>query len=651
MKKFDVRKYRLGIVIFMAIIITGTFFFTYKLMNNEIEDCQNQFIDYVSITVKNSLEYDYDISNKAEELVNEKLYYLCLDIYDDFRDIPIEDINFTLLEVYRNKYELEDIAVFDRNEEGVYIKYSTVVEEIGLKTNRWGYWNRAFIDLFSNRPVDEKKGYGKGKFWVGPKTFSTVKKEKYNDLSYYKYAYYYNKDQDYLINAIIKEKDYMVNLEDLNNKIIKYGEEVDFVKDILVVDYNNLVEFIENNEEGLSDSISDPIIIYGDRTQRIIVNKNYNYKKLKNAVDTKIFNLNYEGKAYKLSFTPIGDDKFVVCVLIADYLELYSNKIIYILIIMGLILVMLFSYVVNRQQDKIDNLLFVENERLKTIKEFGNIVSSVPDYILKCKLDDEGNIMLTYNDGKSVKETSYISINSKPKKIENLYSQQFIKIAKENILIAFSEKQRNFLYKKNNQYYEFNVFPYYEDGFNKKNEEVQEVLCIGTNITKYILKNEEAKKMAMHDPLTSLPNRYKLTSDMNSFVKRFEKFSVIYMDLDGFKDVNDSYGHDVGDDVLKSVANRFRKGFKNVSFYRIGGDEFIAISSDIEDTKNIAHLIIERVNKKFLIEDKKINIGISIGIAFYPIDGTTIEELIKKSDMAMYQSKELGKNRWTIYEK
>lgn len=173
------------------------------------------------------------------------------------------------------------------------------------------------------------------------------------------------------------------------------------------------------------------------------------------------------------------------------------------------------------------------------------------------------------------------------------------------------------------------------------------------------LEEEKAKalELATHDFLTELPNRILLMDRFESAVeyskRNNEVFCIMSMDLDDFKVVNDNLGHAVGDKLLKEIANRVQNAVrKNDTVSRIGGDEFILLSTNIK-TKSDAEIMAKRIlntfNKPFdFLNNSEIKPGISIGIAFYPINGENFEDLAKSADSAMYLAKKSGKNRFEV---
>ncbi|NPA40866.1 MAG: EAL domain-containing protein [Aquificae bacterium] len=167
---------------------------------------------------------------------------------------------------------------------------------------------------------------------------------------------------------------------------------------------------------------------------------------------------------------------------------------------------------------------------------------------------------------------------------------------------------------------------------------------------------EELRKMAYFDPLTGLPNRALLRDRIESAISRAKrngtKVAILFIDLDYFKTVNDTLGHDVGDYILQQVANRLRSVFRETdTVARFGGDEFVAVIPDVKDVNSVIQ-IAERVLKVFETPfdagGEEVFLSASIGITLYPDNGTTATELIKNADMAMYKAKE-EKNNFAFY--
>ena len=172
-----------------------------------------------------------------------------------------------------------------------------------------------------------------------------------------------------------------------------------------------------------------------------------------------------------------------------------------------------------------------------------------------------------------------------------------------------------------------------------------------------VLANEKIAHMATHDPLTTLPNRMQILSRLGQEIercKRYEKaLAVLFIDLDGFKEINDTHGHRAGDEVLKSVAERLIAGIRATDATgRLAGDEFLVILTDDCTPENgilLADQIRENLSRPILFNNKELRVTASIGMAFYPADATDPGELVNAADQAMYDAKDAGKNLTCIH--
>lgn len=185
------------------------------------------------------------------------------------------------------------------------------------------------------------------------------------------------------------------------------------------------------------------------------------------------------------------------------------------------------------------------------------------------------------------------------------------------------------------------------------------------NITKH--KNTQAQlaetlkevhELANRDPLTGLPNlrmlQERFFSTLSISKRKDWRAAIMFIDLDGFKGVNDTYGHIAGDRILKMVAQRLLKIVRKADTVgRIGGDEFLIIQTEVyanTDAARVADKILHQLADPFELDGTKIKIGASIGIAMYPTHGDDLQVLIKKADNAMYETKVLGKQNYTFFQ-
>lgn len=171
------------------------------------------------------------------------------------------------------------------------------------------------------------------------------------------------------------------------------------------------------------------------------------------------------------------------------------------------------------------------------------------------------------------------------------------------------------------------------------------------DITELKRLQEEMEHMARHDQLTGLPNRFlfndRLAQALVLAKRRRTSFAVLYMDLDGFKAVNDTHGHEVGDALLVATAKRLGECIRESdTLARMGGDEFTSLLLDIQDGENAsrrAQSMIDALSKPFKLGPVECSIGVSIGIALFPRDGATSDALLSAADTAMYDVKHRGK--------
>jgi diguanylate cyclase (GGDEF)-like protein/PAS domain S-box-containing protein len=183
------------------------------------------------------------------------------------------------------------------------------------------------------------------------------------------------------------------------------------------------------------------------------------------------------------------------------------------------------------------------------------------------------------------------------------------------------------------------------------------VLTFLRDVTERKEAEETIRQLAYHDALTGLPNRIllhdRLTIAMAHTGRTGRKLAVMMLDLDKFKEVNDTMGHNVGDLLLQAVAERLTRALrKHDTVSRLGGDEFTVVIPEVigkDDAARLAQKILNIFQTPFEIEQYMISISTSIGVALFPDDGNDIETLIKHADIAMYSAKQSGRNQYRHY--
>jgi len=182
-----------------------------------------------------------------------------------------------------------------------------------------------------------------------------------------------------------------------------------------------------------------------------------------------------------------------------------------------------------------------------------------------------------------------------------------------------------------------------------------------TNVTKRKEAEERAEYLATRDPLTGLPNRVLLHDRLEQGIVNAARhrtgFAFMFIDLDRFKTINDSLGHDVGDELLKRVAARLTACVRaSDTVARLGGDEFAVILENLRDTddegaQQVADKMISAMGAPILIGSQHLNTSCSIGISLYPADGKDSATLMKHADVAMYYAKEKGRNNYQFFSR
>ena len=168
---------------------------------------------------------------------------------------------------------------------------------------------------------------------------------------------------------------------------------------------------------------------------------------------------------------------------------------------------------------------------------------------------------------------------------------------------------------------------------------------------------ESLRHQATHDELTGLPNRWLFRLQLNQALaharRNGQQVAILFLDLDNFKTVNDSFGHGTGDDLLVQVSARMRDVLReNDMLARLGGDEFAVMLSDIKDTDeaiSVADKLLSAIGTSYRLHNQVVDAGCSIGLAFYPDDTPDSENLLRYADMAMYQAKQAGRGTYVCY--
>jgi len=193
----------------------------------------------------------------------------------------------------------------------------------------------------------------------------------------------------------------------------------------------------------------------------------------------------------------------------------------------------------------------------------------------------------------------------------------------------------------------------------EKSKDIKHYISIFYDITYRKQSEDKLFQLAHFDTLTQLSNRHSFMNRLEESVQKAKRYknkcAVFFMDLDGFKHINDTYGHNAGDEVLIQTANRLKKVIrKSDMLARMGGDEFTLIVENFSDTRSLnilAQKMIKTIAKEIRYHDACMKVTTSIGISIYPDDGFDLESVLKHADNAMYRAKKLGKNNVQFFKK
>lgn len=186
-----------------------------------------------------------------------------------------------------------------------------------------------------------------------------------------------------------------------------------------------------------------------------------------------------------------------------------------------------------------------------------------------------------------------------------------------------------------------------KDGHGK----VTNYIALASDITQKKMTEEQLIKYAHYDPLTGAHNRLsfdeRFSHDLLLAKRNNDLLALLYLDLDKFKPINDTYGHQTGDSILQMVTQRLLNNIRSTdTLARLGGDEFAIILSQVEheqEAETIADTLAYIVREPCMIDDKELSVGVSIGVAIYPIDGDDEQQLLEKADQSMFKKKQLAK--------
>lgn len=332
-----------------------------------------------------------------------------------------------------------------------------------------------------------------------------------------------------------------------------------------------------------------------------------------------------------------------------------SNLNIYLLLLLTFVLTFITVYLVIQQTLKQSySQLLIEKERLKVTNEFRQSLAILPALLYRFRKNEAGEMIVSYHEGKRAEEIGLTTDKVKGMLVKDFLHKEIYETAILPFERAFAGNVVEFRVKTDTHIYEHTVTPV----FAPSTKEVVEISGYGVDITAHELANKKMKDLTEFDQLTGLYNREKYAQVVERFIQEEngnKQITILLIDLDDFKHINDTLGHSVGDQLLIHVSNKLRKMFfPDHYLFRFGGDEFVVLiahATSREEIQEVCQNIIQEIKEPIQISDQQLFTSASIGIAFYPEHATDSKSLLKQADLAMYKAKNEGKNNYFIYSK
>src|SRR5690606_33228939 len=291
------------------------------------------------------------------------------------------------------------------------------------------------------------------------------------------------------------------------------------------------------------------------------------------------------------------------------------------------------------QTDITDRIHFEKSLQKKIHEEFKKTVRNVYNIVFKYR-EVDGEIKFTLLEGRMAKKMKLSLDNISMEYLKTVYSKEQYERIEYHLRYALKGKLTNFEIEAFKRTILVYLAPIFEDG------EVVEVVGTIIDITNRKRAEDIARKMAYFDFLTQLPNRRYLQEKAEEFIFEHEinqkSFAVMFIDIDRFKNINDSMGHSAGDQLLVQLSKRLQSAIRKEDFIaRHGGDEFVVLINNVDEkeTHHYACKIVKELKKPFNYRNLEIFVRPSIGISMFPRDGIDFDSLLGSADIAMYKNK------------
>lgn len=281
--------------------------------------------------------------------------------------------------------------------------------------------------------------------------------------------------------------------------------------------------------------------------------------------------------------------------------------------------------------------------------DFSYVLNTIGNLIVKIGKNAKGEFIYTLAEGKLAEVIGLDKEKLLQRTVHDFFPAELALFLEDKYKRAFKGETLTYDYTLNDLQLMTNLSPIFKD------DEVVELIACISDISALHQAQKKAEYLAYYDVVTGLPNRTKFFEDQNVLIQTDynEKKCYFYLDLDRFKQINDSLGHAIGDEVIKQVAKMLRKKLpEDAAIYRLSGDEFLIVCriGGVENAVSIGGEILSIFQEAILLPSGfQIFTTASIGISIFSEHGTDVNELLKKADIAMYYAKSIGGNRFHIF--
>ncbi len=630
--------------IFLFTIILGyasIYFITKQEWDQRLEEQMN----YVTEMTKQSIENTHESVQTLEHLEDLHLYAISQAIHEELNEKEVKNVSQAELERLKEKWALSDISLFIREDDGdVVVVKSTDPKEIGLNAKSWGYWYTAMISLFNGDKVDVKEGYANHHYWVGPLSLSEVKNQ------HYKYAYFYDGSTDYMINPYVDtEGIYQIMNKSGPSQLIEKMEASN--RDIEEIAVINVEAYLKGEKNKVIEPMRDLPVLYGNYEFKTDTDRGIFKKSLEGRIFESV-QLEHNGALREKIYVSLPQKRVLTVVISLERQREMEEKLFFLFLgtlLVTIVGILILGRVVAQRPLK---KLRAEQERLKVAEHFKRTIEILPNAIYKCNRDSNGSFILNYAEGITLERLNLTTDKVAGKRVQECFPQDLIDVMIPALDKAYVQEQAEFIYSLDDRIYQ-HVLKAVRD-FDEPRE-IVEIAGYAVDITEREQANEKIKHLALYDPLTALPNRAYFLDRLEQALLEHEgqSLSILFIDLDNFKQINDSLGHEIGDQLLKHVSMRLLDCLGPEAFpARMGGDEFTVLLRDHETKERVecvCNKIIENLQQPFFIDHQSFYITASIGISMAPADGNTVKSLLINADMAMYLSKQQGKNGYCFF--